>query len=88
MGHVVQGRELDKDEAVGLLNVITDYSYALSLLDQYDHQDLKISKTTKRKISSITYEEARQAINTLGEQSRYRGKGHTLQHILHISHNF
>ena len=49
MGRVIRGRELDKTEAAGLLNVITDYSYALSLLDQYDHQELKIHKTTRKK---------------------------------------
>jgi len=59
---------------LGLLNVITDYSHALSILDQYDHQSLKISKTTKKKYFVITYEEARKAINTLGEQSRKRGQ--------------
>ena len=73
MGRVIRGRELDKTEAAGLLNVITDYSYALSLLDQYDHQELKIHKTTRKKEFVITYEEARKAIDTLGEQSRKKG---------------
>ena len=74
MGRVVQGRELDRAEAAGLLNVITDYSYALSLLDQYDHQDLKISKTTRKKPAIIAYEDARSAIDTLGKQSRIKGQ--------------
>jgi len=74
MGRVIQGRELDKAEATGLLNVITDYSYALSLLDQYDHQELKIHKTTRKKQFIITYEIARKAIDTLGEQSRKKGQ--------------
>ncbi len=73
MGRVIRGRELDKTEAAGLLNVITDYSYALSLLDQYDHQELKIHKTTRKKEFVITYEGARKAIDTLGEQSRKKG---------------
>lgn len=46
MGRVARGRELARAEAAGLLNVITDYSYALSLLDQYDHQDIKVGKTS------------------------------------------
>ena len=74
MGRVIRGRALDKSEAAGLLNVITDYSYALSLLDQYDHQELKIHKTTRKKHSIITYEEARKAVDTLGEQSRKKGQ--------------
>jgi prophage maintenance system killer protein len=74
LGRVIQGRELDKAEAAGLLNVITEYSYALSLLDQYDHQELKIHKTTRKKQFIITYELARKAIDTLGEQSRKKGQ--------------
>ncbi len=74
MGRVIQGRELDKAESAGLLNVITEYSYALSLLDQYDHQELKIHKTTRKKQFIITYELARKAIDTLGEQSRKKGQ--------------
>ena len=73
MGRVIQGRELDRAEAAGLLHVITDYSYALSLLDQYDHQELKIHKTTRKKHCAITYDDARRAINKLGEQSRKKG---------------
>jgi len=78
MGRVAQGRELDRAEAAGLLNVITDYSYALTLLDQYDHQSLKIGKTTRKKPASITYEEARRAIDTLGRQSRMKGQPSSL----------
>ena len=74
MGRVISGRQLDKTEAAGLLHVITDYSYALSLLDQYDHQELKIHRITRRKQLVITYEEARKAIDTLGERSRKKGK--------------
>ncbi len=35
------------DEAKGLLNVITDYAYALTTLDRYDHGTLSIEATTK-----------------------------------------
>jgi prophage maintenance system killer protein len=74
MGRVISGRELDKTEAAGLLHVIADYSHALSLLDQYDHQELKIHKTTRRKHFVITYEEARKAIDMLGKQSHQKGQ--------------
>ena len=73
MGRAIRRRELDKTQVAGLLNVITDYSYAMSLLDQYDHQELKIHKTTRKKEFVITYEEARNAIDTLVEQSRKKG---------------
>ncbi len=71
---VMEGRELARDEATGLLQVITDYSYALSLLDQYDHQQLKIRGTTKKIPFALTYEAARRAIDKLGEQSRKKGQ--------------
>ncbi|MFA4916460.1 MAG: RhuM family protein [Syntrophales bacterium] len=74
MQRVMEGRELARDEATGLLQVITEYSYALSLLDQYDHQQLKIRHTTKKTPFFLTYEAARRAIDKLGEQSRKKGQ--------------
>jgi prophage maintenance system killer protein len=78
MQRVMEGRELARDEATGLLQVITDYSYALSLLDQYDHQQLKIRRTTKKIPFALTYEAARRAIDKLGEQSRKKGQSMAL----------
>ena len=78
MQRVMEGRELARDEATGLLQVIMDYSYALSLLDQYDHQQLKIRRTTKKIPFALTYEAARRAIDTLGEQSRKKGQSMAL----------
>jgi len=74
MQRVMEGRELARDEATGLLQVITDYSYALTLLDQYDHQQLKIRRTTKKIPFALTYEAARRAIDKLGEQSHKKGR--------------
>ena len=74
LGRIIEGRELKRDEAEGLLHVITDYSYALSLLDQYDHQQLKIRHTTEKEHFVINYEAARKAIDKLGDQSRRKGQ--------------
>lgn len=74
MQRVMEGRELARDEATGLLQVITDYSYALLLLDQYDHQQLQIRRTTKKIPFALTYEAARRAVDQLGEQSRKKGR--------------
>ena len=38
----------DLDEAKGIFKVLSDYSYALRILDEYDHQNLEIGATTKR----------------------------------------
>ncbi|MBQ9024614.1 MAG: virulence protein RhuM/Fic/DOC family protein [Bacilli bacterium] len=57
-------KELNNDEAKGILKVINDYSKGLDLLDDYDHK--KISKP-KGTINSkkITYEECINIINLL-----------------------
>jgi prophage maintenance system killer protein len=56
-----------EDEAT-LLKVVTDYAYALDVLDQYDHQVLAISDTTEEELYKINYEEAMWAINGLREK--------------------
>ncbi|QEM07907.1 Fic/DOC family protein [Mucilaginibacter rubeus] len=69
LGNVLQNKEhLNSDEATGLLKVITDYSYALDILDQYDHQQLKIEGTADQQLFIVTYEEAIQAIKDLKDK--------------------
>ena len=53
----------DKD-AKGILKVITSYTKALDLLDDYDHKTLKI-KGTNKSLKKIDYEECMNVINTL-----------------------
>ncbi len=69
LGRVIEGRSLKADEAEGLLHVIVDYSHALLLLDRYDHHQLAIRDTTKPPEPFVlTYEQARRAIDRMGEQ--------------------
>lgn len=56
---------LDVDQANSLLRVIQDYAYALIVLDDYDHQRLRITRTTPEELYQITYEEARQVIDEM-----------------------
>ena len=56
---------VSNDEYSGLFNVISDYIYALDILDGYDYQNLTIAKTTNEESFKITYENAMQAINAL-----------------------
>jgi prophage maintenance system killer protein len=56
------------DDEATLLKVVTDYAYALDVLDQYDHQVLAISDTTEEEFYKINYEEAMWAINGLREK--------------------
>ena len=69
LGRVIQERHLTGDEAEGLLKVVTDYSMALSLLDQYDHQQLTIRDTTSPTPFALTYAAAHAAIIRMAAQS-------------------
>ena len=69
LGRVIQERHLTGDEAEGLLKVVTDYSLALSLLDQYDHQQLAIRDTTTPTTFTLTYDAAHAAITRMAAQS-------------------
>ena len=56
-------KELSGEESIGLLKIISDYAYALDILDQYDYQTLSISETSGKEIYNLTYEEAIRQIN-------------------------
>lgn len=49
---------LVSDTGRDVLRVISDYAYALALLDQYDHGTLTIEGITKKALHVIQYEEA------------------------------
>jgi hypothetical protein len=54
LGNVVGSKVLNTDEATGLLRVVTDYAYALDVLDRYDHQVLEMEATSPRELFQIT----------------------------------
>jgi len=58
LGNALEYKELTSDESKGLLKIISDYSYALEILDQYDYQTLKIENTSGKEVYQLTYEEA------------------------------
>lgn len=68
--NVVKHKRLISDEAVGLLKVVTAYSRALDLLDQYDHQKLTIPKTKKATVKKLTYAEAIKQIKIWRDQQQ------------------
>lgn len=61
----VETQRIGLDEATGLLKVISDYSYALDLLDAYDHQNVEIASFHKRDAYILTYEEAMRVIESM-----------------------
>lgn len=68
LGNVLKNKELTSDEATSLLKVVTDYSYALDILDKYDHQELIIEGTTDQQLFVVTYGEAMSAIKDLKDK--------------------
>ncbi len=53
-----ENQEIQIDEAKGLLKVIADYTFALNLLDDYDHQKVEMKELTNKEAYLLTYEEA------------------------------
>jgi prophage maintenance system killer protein len=62
---VASRRELTGDEAKALLFIVNDYSFALDLLDDYDHQRVALPDTTSRTVRPLVYGEARRIIDRL-----------------------
>ena len=69
LGRTIQNQPLlSDDETTALFEVVTDYTYALDTLDNYDYERLTIEDTTKEEPFHATYENAMEAINGLRER--------------------
>ncbi|MGG7660945.1 RhuM family protein [Dyadobacter sp. BHUBP1] len=65
LANVIHNKELTAGEATGLIQVVTDYAYALDILEKYDQQALGIERVSEKQLYVITYEEAISAIHGL-----------------------
>ncbi|SFG21856.1 Fic/DOC family protein [Salegentibacter agarivorans] len=70
---VISENHLNTDESAGLIKIIAQYSRALDLLDDYDHQRLEVPEEGSLEVFQITYSEARKAIDELGRQTKFEG---------------
>ncbi len=69
LGRTIQTQnELDQPQANELIQVVSDYTYALDTLDRYDYQQLAVEKTTTTERFHATYENAMEAIQALKEK--------------------
>jgi len=69
LGRTIQNQPLlSTDESSALFEVVTDYTYALDTLDNYDYERLSIDKTTKEESFHATYDNAMEAIAGLREK--------------------
>lgn len=69
LGRTVKAQEaLTSEDALTLVEVVSDYAYALDTLDRYDYQLLAVEQTTNEIKFHATYEGAMQAIEELKEK--------------------
>lgn len=69
LGRTIKGQiDLNASNSEELVNIVSDYTYALDTLDRYDYQSLCIEKTTQNELFHATYENAIDAITTLKEK--------------------
>ena len=69
LGRTIQNQPLlTTEENKALFEVVTDYTYALDTLDNYDYERLTIDKTTKEEPFHATYENAMEEIHRLREK--------------------
>jgi prophage maintenance system killer protein len=70
VGQVLERYDVTSDQARALLRVVTDYAFALDLLDDYDHQRVSVARLKPEKAKGIDYDEA---ITVIGELRRKFG---------------
>ena len=70
---VVERRDLTGDEARALLLVVGEYSFALDLLDDYDHQRVAAPPAGQQVTRHLTYEETLKVVDHL--RARFGGGG-------------
>ena len=58
LARTLANQEMVNDTGKEVLRVITDYAYALTLLDRYDHGTLTIEEVTRKALHVIDYDEA------------------------------
>jgi len=58
LARTLANQELISETGKDVLRVISDYAYALNLLDRYDHGTLAIEETTSHSLRIIEYDEA------------------------------
>ena len=69
LGRTIQSQPLlSNDETNALFEVVSDYTYALDTLDNYDYERLTIEKTTQEEPFHATYENAVAEIRKLREK--------------------
>ncbi|MBU0570899.1 MAG: virulence RhuM family protein [Candidatus Omnitrophica bacterium] len=70
---VIEKKELSRDEATSLLKLLSDYNYALDILDDYDNKTLKIRHITRKETFRINYDESMKVIEQMKKKFKASG---------------
>ena len=62
---VADSNTLQQNEFSGILRIVSDYTYALDILEKYDHQKLKLDRVEKKELYRITHNDSIDIINNL-----------------------
>jgi prophage maintenance system killer protein len=65
IAEVAERRDLSGDEAKAIFRVVSDYSYALDLLDDYDHQRVSLRRVSRGRVKPVGYGEALRLVGSL-----------------------
>ena len=71
LGRIVKQQKLSGDENLAFLNLISDYAFALDLLDKYDHQIIEDIKDKRKPVYKINIEEALEALSKFKTQTKF-----------------
>jgi prophage maintenance system killer protein len=66
--NVVDRVDVNSDESRALLAVVSDYAYALDLLDDFDHRRIVVTEVQEASAVAISYEEALQVVDRLRDK--------------------
>lgn len=74
MQNVADTRKLSRSETQGLFKIISDFTYGLQVLDDFDRNQLKVTGTKKKLLFILDYESARRSIQTMKRQIQSKGE--------------
>jgi prophage maintenance system killer protein len=70
LGRIVKQQQLSENENLAFLNLISDYAFALDLLDKYDHQNVEDIKSKSKSTYKIELTEALKAISDFKKETK------------------
>ena len=70
LGRIVKEQNLSSDENLAFLNLISDYSFGLNLLDSYDKQKITEIKRKKKSSYKIEIEEVTNVLDKFKKESK------------------